>query len=79
MLWTALFILILLFDFVIFWKRDGITQTILNFTGLASIYFAFFNTFNNGIHNTIFLLALIIGIVSLTISFTLWWRARPRK
>jgi hypothetical protein len=79
MLWTALYILIILYWFVMSWKRDGTTQAILNLISLVSIYLAFINPFNNTMHYTIFLPALIIGIVAFTISFILWRRTKPRR
>lgn len=78
MLWIALGIFSLLFSFVMIWKREGITQAILNLISLISFYIAFFDPFNNTIHDTIFFPALIIGIVLVTMSFILWRRKKPR-
>jgi hypothetical protein len=83
MLWTELGILLailmLLYHFIMSWKRDGIIQAILNLTSLVSIYFTFFDPFNNTIRDTIFLPALIIGIVSFTISFIFMVESQTTK
>jgi hypothetical protein len=79
MLWIALGILSLLFSFVMSWKREGITQAILNLISLVSFYFAFFDPFNNTIRDTIFFPAFIFGFVSVFITIILWRRTKPRR
>jgi len=79
MLGIVVAILGLLFSFVVSWKREGITQAILHLISLVSIYFAFFDPFNNTMRHTIHLPALIIVIVSITLSIILWRRTKSRR
>ncbi|MDQ0876072.1 hypothetical protein QFZ77_004731 [Paenibacillus sp. V4I3] len=79
MLWIALGGLGLLISFVISWKREGITQAILNLISLLSFLFAFIDPFNNIIRVTIYLPALICALASITISIILWRRSSTRR
>ncbi|SEB69894.1 hypothetical protein SAMN05443246_1608 [Paenibacillus sp. GP183] len=81
MLWLALvvFVLLLLFTFVRLWKREGMAQAMLNLISMVSFYFAFFNPLNNTVNETIFLPALFMGILSVTVSFIFWQRDKKRK
>jgi hypothetical protein len=77
--WKGVFVLMLLYQFVMMWKREGMAQAILNLMGLVSFYFAFFNPLNNTVNDTIFLPALFIGFFSFAIAFILWLRVKKRK
>jgi uncharacterized membrane protein len=78
MLWLLLG-LVLLLNFVMSWKREGIVKAILYLVGIVSVIFAFFNPFNGTFNHTIFLPALFIGILPVIVSFILWLRDKKRK